>query len=333
MNEIKVGLVGAGEIAQNFHLPIFYRLQNARIYGIYDKIKSKAEAIAQKYEIPLVFDSLEEMLSSNDIEALDICTPTDSHCEIALAGIENKKHCFIEKPIARNFQEAQLIKEAAEKFNVKVMVGTNQRFRYDAMMLKNYVQSGEIGDIFYVQGSWLQQKRGNEWRQQLDRSGGGVLIDLGVSLIDSLLWICNFPKVRAVKAGTFRHLTNSVEDVCISTINFENGSVATLEMSWSLFSSKNTFAFNVYGSKGAAKINPLQLFKSGGDVFEPVTSIDALSNIAIHKKSFESEIKHFINSINGITQEVSTPAEAAMTMKIIEMMYKSAELGTEMKVN
>jgi predicted dehydrogenase len=333
MKEVKIGLIGAGEIAQNFHLPIHYRLQNVKLNAIYDKVYSKAQAIAEKFEIPYVCKSIDEIVNYPEIDAVDICASTDVHCEIALAAIEAGKHCFIEKPVARNYHEAKMIYEAQKKTDLKVMVGTNQRFRYDAMMLKNFVQMGEIGNIFYVQGSWLQQKRGSEWKQQLEKSGGGVLMDLGISLIDSLLWICGYPEVYSVSATTFKHLTQNVEDVCISQIKFKNGSLATLEMSWSLFSSKNTFSFNVYGNHGSAKINPLQLFKSGGDVFEPITNTDTLSNIAIHKKSFESEIKHFVNSILGLGNAISTTEEAMKTMKIIEMMYRSAEEKTEIFVD
>ncbi len=291
---------------------------------MFDKNTSKAKAIAEKYDIKQVFKSAEEMFASKDIDAVDICTSTDSHLEFAIAAIKSGKHCLIEKPIAKNVDEAILIKEAADKNDVKVMVATNQRFRYDAMVLKNFVQTGEIGDIFYVKGAWLQQKRGEQWRQQLEKSGGGVLIDLGVSLIDSLLWITGFPKVQSVTANTFCHLTKSVEDVCIGTIKFDSGMIATLELSWSLFTSVNTFSFDVHGRNGSAKINPLQLYKGDGDIYEPITNIDTLSNIAIHKKSFENEIKHFVNSISGLNPVISTPAEAVQTMQIIEMMYRSA---------
>lgn len=333
MNEVKIGLIGTGEIAQNFHLPIHHRLSNVKLAAIYDKNKPKAKLIAEKYEIPYVCESLDEILAIDELDAVDICTSTDAHCEIAITAISAGKNAMIEKPIARNYEEALLIEKALEGTNCKVMVGTNQRFRYDAKMLKNFVQMGEIGEVFYVQGSWLQQKRSSEWRQQIEKSGGGVLIDLGISLIDSLLWITDFPEVEAVNASMFKHKTNSVEDVCIANIRFKNQSVATLEMSWSLFSSRNNFAFNVYGSHGAAKINPLRLFKSNGDVYEPVANTDTLSNIAIHRKSFESEIKHFVNAVLGIGPVISTVSEAVKTMRIIDAMYLSAKENAEVKIS
>lgn len=331
MKEIKLAVIGVGEAAQNFHLPIYYKLPNVILEGVYDRIPSKAKAIAEKFDINNVYNNLDDLLNNDDITAVDICTTTDTHTDFALRAIESGKNVIIEKPIAKNYEEAKLIMEKAKEHNVKVMVATNQRFRYDAMVLKNFVQTGELGNLYYIKGAWHQQKRGKEWKQQIERSGGGVLIDLGVSLIDSLLWICDFPKVVSVNASIFNQTTQNVEDVCIANIKFESGLMANLEMSWSLFGSKNTFGFDIYGSTGSAKINPLQLFKNDGDIFAPITNIDSLSNIAIHKKSFESQIKHFINGLLGHQPIISTPEEAVQTMKVIDMLYRSAHQNKPIK--
>ncbi|MDX9790698.1 MAG: Gfo/Idh/MocA family oxidoreductase [Candidatus Kapabacteria bacterium] len=332
MSAVKIGLIGAGEVAQNFHLPTYKKLSNVNLYAIYDRNPSKARIIAEKYGIKNVCKSVEEMLKLDELEAVDICTTTDLHAENAIASIEAGKHTLIEKPLARNYKEALSILEAEKKSDVKVMVATNQRFRYDAKMLKSYVHNDEIGNIFYVHGSWLQQKRSSEWKQQIQKSGGGVLVDLGISLIDSLMWICNFPEIKTVSANTFRHLTDKVEDVGVANIKFKDGSIATMEMSWSLFSSRNSFSFDVYGSKGAAKINPLQLYKINGDVYQPVTNRDLHTNMEIFRRSFDSEIKHFIHSVQGLSPILSTVSEAVTIMKIIDAMYKSSEAGCELPI-
>ncbi|HRP01109.1 MAG TPA: Gfo/Idh/MocA family oxidoreductase [Candidatus Kapabacteria bacterium] len=324
MNAVKLALVGVGEVAQNFHLPIYSKLNNVSLEGVYDKITSKARAIADKYEIRNVYSSFEDLLKNEEISTIDICTSTDKHFEYAIQAIENNKNVIIEKPIAKNYQEAKLILEASEKYGTKVMVASNHRFRYDAMVLKNFVQTGELGDIYYIRGTWNQHRYGNEWRQQKETSGGGVLMDLGVSLIDSLLWISNFPQVISASASMFKQNTSEVEDICIANIKFDNGMMVNLEISWSLLSVHNTFGFDIYGSNGVAKINPLQLFKNDGNILTPITSIDTLSNIATHKKSFESQLKHFINGILGLHPIISSPYEAIQTMKIIDMLYRSA---------
>lgn len=337
MKKVKLALIGAGEIAQNFHLPILNRQQNVEIVAICDPLKSKAEIIADKYKIPNVCLTVDELLKIPDIDAVDICASTDVHCEIALACIEAGKHILIEKPIGRSLEEAIKIQKAAKKKNIKLMVAMNQRFRYDAKMIKNYVSTGEVGEVFYIQAGWLQQKRGAQWKDQLAKSGGGVIIDLGISLIDSILWIYNFAKVKSVQASTFSHLHKDVEDVCISSIRFEDGSIATMEMSWSLFSSKNNFYTNVYGSKGSIKINPIELFTNAGneneDVYKPITAKEQMSKLTIYKKSFESEIKHFANAVLGLGPIISTADEAVQTMSIVRAMYVSAKENREVLIS
>lgn len=337
MKKVRLALIGAGEIAQNFHLPIHKRLQNVDITAIFDPMKTKAQAIADNYEIPNVCNSVDELVKIPDIDAVDLTASTDAHCEIALACIEAGKHLLIEKPIGRSLEEAIKIRDAAKKHNVKVMVAMNQRFRYDAKMIKNYVTQGEVGNVFYIQAGWLQQKHGAQWKQQVSRSGGGVIIDLGISLIDSILWIYNFENVQSVQASTFTHLHKDIEDVCIATIRFESGSIATMEMSWSLFSSINNFYTNVYGSKGSIKINPIELYtndvEGAGDVYKPIIAKEQMSKLTIYKKSFESEIKHFINAVLGLGPVISTVDEAVQTMSIVKAMYKSAAENREVLIS
>lgn len=329
MKKVKIGLIGAGSIAQNFHLPILSRLGNAEIVAIYDRQRSKARLLAERYDIKYVCDTVSDLVAIDELHAVDVCTSTDLHAENTIAALEAKKDVFVEKPAARNYQETLLMKQAADRNGRTVTVGMNQRFRYDAKVLKNYVDTGEVGKVFYVQAGWLQEKRDRQWHSQIIKSGGGVLIDLGISIIDSLLWIFDFAKVRSVQASTFHHVTKDVEDVCVASMRFEDGSVATFEVSWTLFSQKRHFFTNVYGSEGSVMINPIRLFKSNGDVFEPVKRLEPLSKIAIHKKSFESELKHFVNSILGFGPVISSIDEAVKTMKIVDAMYKSAEEGAE----
>jgi predicted dehydrogenase len=204
------------------------------------------------------------------------------------------------------------------------MVGMNQRFRYDAKMMKSYILQGEIGEPFFAKAGWQQKKHGKQWRQEIDKSGGGVLVDLGISIIDSLMWFFDFAKVRSVNAAVFHHLTKTVEDVCAGSIYFDNGSLAAFDVSWTLFSSVNNFYFDIHGNSGSLKINPLQLFKSTGDKFEPVYSESVKTNLGIYRRSYESELKHFALMLRNHAPALSTIEESVKIMEIVEALYLSA---------
>ncbi len=332
MKKVKIAVIGTGRIAQNFHLPAYNKLPNAELTAVLDPDKIKAQLISEKYRIKNIYTDIDKLLENDEIDALDICTPTNTHMEFALKAIEKKKHVFIEKPVARNLEETKKIRDAANKHGVKVMVAMNQRFRYDARLIKNYIQTNELGNIFYIQTGWLQKIEPVHWKRDTKISGGGVVMDLGVSLIDSLLWFYDFAELKGVNAKTFKHATKEVEDVCVATLNFSNGSIAQLEMSWSLFGRKTNFYCNVHGSKGSMKINPIEIFKLNGDEYQPAMPKDNLSKLEIYKKSYESEIKHFISAASGISPVVSTIDDAVKTMEVVENIYHSANEGKEILI-
>lgn len=332
MKEIGLAIIGIGEIAQVYHLPILGKMDNVKLIALYDKNQSKAKMIAEKYDIPYVTSSLDELLNIEFVDAVDICTSTDAHKDTAIAAIESGKSVFIEKPIARNADEAKKISDEAEKHGVTVMIGMNQRFRRDAIMLKNFINHDELGKLYYIKAGWNQRSRGQSWIMKKDMSGGGVLVDLGLSLIDSLLWFNDFTDVRSVVGSTYNHLTKTVEDIAVATINFANGTVATLEASWALFESNTNFFCNVLGDKGRAKINPIQLYKSDGYIYKPVSPAMMPNRVEMHKKSFEGELKHFVNVVAGYSNVISTAAEAHKVMTIAEAIYESAGEGKEIVI-
>ncbi|MCX6146289.1 MAG: Gfo/Idh/MocA family oxidoreductase [Candidatus Kapabacteria bacterium] len=319
-----IGIIGAGEMAQNFHLPILQNLQDVKILSICDRLLSKANIIAEKFNIPYVCESLSEMLAIEELEAVFILTPTDLHSKFALECIKSKKHIFIEKPIAKNYEDAKLISDSAELNKVKCMIGMSQRFRQDAKMMKYYVQNGDLGEVFYIKAGWAQKKHNQIWKDNKDKSGGGVLMDLGLSLIDSILWVFNYQEVKSVVANNFSRTNSDMEDISVGTILFKNGAVATLECSWSLFTSMTNYYFNVYGQEGSAMVNPLQLYKRNGDLLQPQANTDKINNLNLHKKSYESEIKHFINAVRGLGPVISSANEALEAIRVLDAFYISS---------
>ncbi len=330
MKKISVGIVGAGEIAQNFHLPILKSLPNVELSAIADRVVSKASYISDKFGIQRICKSYEELLSQEDIEAILILTPTDLHADYAVQAIQARKNLFIEKPIAQSYHEALKIKDALYESDLKVMIGMSQRFRQDARVLKTYISKGELGDLFYIKSGWLQKKQKQSWKEDKQRTGGGVLMDLGLSLVDSILWMFDFKPVKSVSASNFSRTNDAdIEDISVGTIHFKDGSIATMECSWSLYTKITNFYFNAYGKEGSALINPLQIFKKNGDLLQPQVNSDKIGNLQIHQKSYETELKHFINSILGLAPTISTVDEALISLKILEAMYQSAKEGKE----
>jgi predicted dehydrogenase len=333
MEKIGIALIGAGNVAQNVHIPILKKLPNANLIAVCDQNKSHARAIAEKFNIPHYCKSVDELLEIEGIQAVDICATTDAHAEIAVACMESGRDILVEKPLARTFKEAKYIADSAEKNGTKLMVGMNHRFRPDNMMLKSAVENGELGNIFYVKAGIIQERSSQQkWLSKADVSGGGVMIDLGIVIVDLILWIYNFAEVRSVNASMFHHQTKSVEDVVIATINFENGSVATFEASWSLMRPEDLYYCNVFGKKGSAYTAPFRLVqKKEGEFF--TMGAAGLQPGIYYGKSYENELKHFINAVSGHVPVVSTGKEAVDRMRIVEALYTSAREQREVTLD
>lgn len=334
MEQIGIALVGAGNIAQNIHLPILSKLPNAKLLAICDKNISKARIIAEKYGIPHVCKTIEELVQIDTVRAVDICSSTDAHYENTIACLENGMDVLVEKPLARSSEEARLIVKAAAENNSKLMVGMNHRFRPDTAMLKNYIEQGQLGNIYYVKCGWLKPRSSDaKWIAQAEKSGGGVLLDLGIVMLDMLMYVFNYKQVRSVNANMFYHQTRSVEDVVVATVNFVDGSVATLETSWSLMRPDDLYYCNVYGKKGSAYINPFKVIRQEGDGFSTFTTDSSTrSKLAQYTKSYELEIKHFISAVQDLIPVASTGWEAVERMKLIEALYLSAKEHCEVHI-
>ncbi|MGD8782299.1 MAG: Gfo/Idh/MocA family oxidoreductase [Ignavibacteria bacterium] len=330
MEKSRIGIIGLGGISQIAHLPVLSKLHNIKIEAIADIEKNRLYSIAEKYNIANTYTDYKEMLAGNNLDAVIIATPTNTHKDIAIDCLNNGKHILIEKPIARTLEEAiEISKTAAEK-NKVAMVGMNFRFRPDAMMMKSLIASKELGDVFYVKCSWMKQQSSSEkWFIEKNISGGGVIIDLGIVLLDLAIWLIDYPKVKSVSVQSFRHKTTEVEDTAIGILKFGNGAVINFDVSWTLQSEEDRFYLTAYGTKGTVQLNPLRAYKKNDYTTIDLTPSQTSNQKNLYKKSFENELKHFIVTINGQIKTISSSEESLERMKLLEAIYKASETQKE----
>jgi len=325
MNQVRIGIVGLGSIAQLVHLPMLKKLNNVIIVAVSEVNKNRLLNVGEKFGIKNLYTNYEEMLEKEELDAVIIATPTDSHLPIALKCIEKGKNILVEKPISRSLEETQLIVDAAKKHDTKVMVGMNFRYRPDVMLLKSIIMSGDLGDIFYVKCGWLRkQSSEGQWFTKKETSGGGVMLDLGIVLLDLSLWLLSFPDIESVSTQNFFINTTSVEDCSLSMIRCRPNALINLETSWSLSSEKDTFYLDIYGTKGSASLNPLRVFKKINDQQIDMTPSGSDNYLALFKKSYLNELKHFLGAVQGVNPLFSPAEESLLRMKIIASMYQSA---------
>lgn len=335
MKQIGVAIIGTGNMAQTMYLPTLAKLPHTSLVAVCDRNKTKSKFVAEKYGIAHTVKDVAGIATIEGIDAVFITTSTDAHYETALACLEMGKDVMIEKPIARTYHEAEQINTKAHSTQRKLMVAMNHRFRADTMLLKNYLDRDELGNVTYLKAGWLKQRSGEQrWLAQADVSGGGVTLDLGIVLLDLMLWFLGYPQVHSVRAVMQHHQTKKVEDFLSAMIHFANNTVATLEVGWSLMRPEDELYYcNVFGSKGSAYINPLKLVKRVNNEFHTIEDMPVRNRTTLQQKSYHNEISHFLNAVRDIVPIVSTGDEAVAHMRLIEALYTSAREREEVRLD
>lgn len=330
MEKTRILISGLGGIAQIAHLPILSKMDNVEIAGVCDIDRSKTRFIADKYNVKSAYTSIDEMLDTVDADCLVVTSPTSLHHEQAIKGLKKGLNVLVEKPLARNYEEASSIVEAAKKAKKLLMVGMNNRFRPEVMMQESFVSAGEIGEVFYIKTGYLKKRSTAEkWSVKKTESGGGVFMDLGIVVLDIALWMMKFPKIKSVSAVNFNHSFKDVEDSSFVLLRFENGSTVSIETSWTLHRANDMFYCNVYGREGSTSINPLRIYKNMHDTLVNVTPVKIEKPANLFKRTYEYELNNFVNSVLTGKRSLSDGSEALDRMKIVDAIYESAKAGKE----
>lgn len=334
MEKAKIGIVGLGNIAQTAHLPILSRLPDVEIVALCDIDRAKAQYLAEKYSVRRYYNNYEKMLAvEQELHGVVICTPTALHKEMALAAIEAKRHLLVEKPLARTYKEAEEIVTAAKKNHVKLMVGMNNRFRPDAMILKSFIEDHALGKIYYTKAGWFRRlDTQSHWFTRKTESGGGVVLDLGIVMVDLALWMMGYPEVQQVLATHYAHWTKGVEDTALIYLKMKNDATLTIEASWAFESTSDFFYCDCFGTEGSGSLNPFRIVKRMHGSLVNVAPATVETPQMLYRKSYENELKHWIGALRGLHPVISTGEEAVHRMKIVDLIYKSAKRGKALVV-
>lgn len=330
MEKVHVAVVGVGWVAQVVHLPILKRLPEVEVVALCDSDKRRVMLVAEKFGIKHAYDDLSAMLAMDSIEAVIVCTSTETHKEVTLAALAAGKDVLVEKPIALRHADAAAMVEAAKQHKRKLMVGMNHRFRPDTMLMKSFIEGKELGKISYAKSGWLQKMDNhNPWLVNKSKAGGGVFLDLGLVMFDVAFWMLGYPEVKRVSATNFHHRTKDIEDTSLVHLVMKNGSALDIEVGWSTLLEDDSYYCNIYGNAGSATLSPLRIYKElhGSLVNLAPTKIEPPHQL--FKRSYENELKHFFGAVHDHHPIISTGDEAVQRMRVVEAVYKSAKTGKE----
>jgi len=190
---LRLGIVGCGGAAEQLHLPALRRVRGIEVSALSDSNTERLERVAARFGVARRYTDYRALIESDEVDAVAVCVPPQSHAEIALAALGADKHVLIEKPLALSLDECdQLQARSAAHAKLKVMVGFNLRWHRLARGAKEIIRRRELGDIKLVRSVFTSGARLRddfaEWRKQ-QQSGGGALFELGVHHFDLLRFL------------------------------------------------------------------------------------------------------------------------------------------------
>jgi predicted dehydrogenase len=330
----KIALVGVGAAAQVNHIPALKKVAGLELVALCDRDSEKAQRVAQKFGVPHSVGRIEDLFAMEDLDAIDICTPNYLHAPMAVAALEAGKHVFCERPLARSSAEAEAMTKAAKKADRVLACAVQHRFRPDAQLLRRFVEKGDLGDIFMAKAGWLRLKTqwdSDEWRRQKRESGGGVVLDLGFQMLDLSLWVLGQPKVVSVTAAVHRNRKGEVEDSATAFFRLESGASLTLELTWGLLMEKDFAYLNLFGSGGAALLNPFRVHKGmHGTLVNVTPTFETPRNQ--YRQSMEAQAQDFVDTLRSGRKPMGSVDEVLGVMELLDAVYRSAEQGKEVKV-
>jgi predicted dehydrogenase len=368
---LNIGMVGYGFMGRA-HSNAYRRVANFFETGYQPVLKAacarnagKLAAFAEQWGYESVETDWRKLIARKDIDAVDICTPNDSHAEIAIAAAKAGKMVLCEKPLARNAKEALPMVKAVEKAGVPNMVWYNYRRVPAVSLIKQVVDSGRLGKIYHYRAKFLQdwtispdvpQGGAGTWRLDVDAAGSGVTGDLIAHCVDSAIWINGSIASLTAMTETFikkrKHaLTGKVQDVGIDDAaavltRFQNGSLGTFESTRYARGHKALYTLEINGQHGSFAwdlhdLNRLQWFDHRvegplrgwtsilvTDGEHPYLGKWWVPGLSIgYEHSFVHQIADFLTALSTGKPASPTFREALETTIVCDAIIKSGQTG------
>lgn len=323
--DFRLGLLGTGAIAQVVHLPTMANFRGARIAAVCDRDYDKAAALASRFGIPEVARADGAIFANPDIDGVLVCTPSHLHEEQCIAALRAGKHVLVEKPLALTEEGAQRVLQVAEETGLVLMVAMNNRYRPDALALKPFARGGELGEVFFAKAGWLNRKvRVNRptWRHRRATAGGGALMDLGVQVVDLVLWTLDFPRIERVVAHAHTPEGLDVEDSAAVLCTLVNGPILNVEVTWSMLDRRDRHYLQLLGTHGSASLAPMAVYKELDQGLVEVTPQLPAGQGNSYTASYRQLLRHFIDSAQGAAPR-ELPHEQVEVMRLIQLAYRS----------
>ncbi|WP_169081727.1 Gfo/Idh/MocA family protein [Paenibacillus sp. PL91] len=319
--ELRVAVLGAGAIA-NQHFDAIRATEGFSACAVADIHLDKAREIAGLYEIQPYCD-YKEMIAQEKPDVAVIALPHDLHKESAVYAAGHGCHLMLEKPMAISVAECDAIIEAGRQAGIRILVGHTQHYIAENILAKNIIQSGELGKLVMIHDvrhtDYFNDSR-PQWFLEKDKSGGGILANLGTHSIDKIQWLTDRTVQKISASASFHGRRGNVEGSVMIYMELDDGIPATIVQSGYLGAARNET--EIIFTEGMLKLATGEsLWISRGGSYEKLEPAQAAA-------PFELQYADLLSAIESDCEASCTPEYARQVIAALEAAYRSAETGT-----
>jgi len=318
-----VGVVGLGywgpNLARNFD-----RLPDAELAWLCDASEEALERWARTFPSARITSRLDDLLDDDSLDAVVIATPVPTHAELAGRALAARKHCFVEKPLARSEKEAEEVIETARAAERVLMVGHLLEYHPGVERLTELVRSGELGELRYIYSNRLNLGK--------HRQDENALWSLGAHDLSVVLMLAGEEPYEWTAMGE-SYVKAGVEDVVFALMRFHSGLIAHMHLSW--LDPHKERRFTVVGSKRMATFDDMELerkltvydkgfdedYSSYGEYI--ARSGDVFSPRVPNEEPLRLECRHFLDCIRDGTEPRSGAESALRVVRVLEGLQRS----------
>ena len=367
MKKLRVAVIGTGMIANSAHFPALNMLREeglVEVVGVADIREEVAAETARRHSVPNYYKDPQKMLDELKPDFVAVCTPNMYHKEWTIKALQAGAHVACEKPLALNVADAEEMWQTAKDCGKMLFPCQCMRWRNYMQQSKVLVDNGELGDVYFSDIEFIRRIGIPTWGyfHMKEHNYGGPFCDLGVHLIDSLLWIVGDKKVEAVSGSAYTKIANQGEDILLSIaesgaysgaftprkydyrefnvedfstgfMRLEGGMSVNFKFSWALNLPTTNLDMVICGDKGGLSVNKERLYKNIGR-YQTECEMKWFDNGEYKGVAFEQHrymYRNIINTLAGKEEYLIKKHQNIEVTKAIECFYKSAELGREVR--
>jgi predicted dehydrogenase len=336
---VKVGIIGSGFEADLHAASIQMTRDDAEVVAVASPTPGNASALAGRYAIARVFTDYREMLCERDIQMVTIAAPNHLHSRMTLDCARAGKHVVCEKPLAMNLEEADEMLDVCDRQGVLLLYAEELFFTPKYVKAKEMADQGAFGKVYQVKQSEKHFGPHAEWFWDVDRSGGGVFMDMGCHGIAFCYWFLDRSSIRSV----YCHMATQVhsvrtrgEDDSLCILEFENGATGLVENSWAKRGGMDD-RIEVFGEGGATYANlhmgnalPTYSEYGYGYAVEKAPGTKGWSYPVFEELwnyGFPQEMSHFARCVGGKEEPRATGEDGRVVLEALYAGYASAGSG------